>query len=187
MNYLKILTFLSIVPFLVSCSKEMTREDALKRIETYDINEAKAKYGNSLNVHKVTEVKKATGVFAEGGELYDNVKNYKSEEKDVTASLSGYFVTSSKISAYNSTSYKYLKVSFKASGSKGLVINVSSSDTSDKSGIKSKMKQTIYDNINDDGILLEETTYLYYSWSGAKEGEFEYSTSTKVVLLSEDN
>ena len=181
MRLVKLLTFIAVVPFLVSCSKEMNRDAALKRINEYKLDEAKTKYGDTLNIHVKTEVKKATGVFSETGELHEKVSKYTTSEKDDTATISSYFVTASKISGYNANSYKYLKISFKANGSKGLIINLNQSDEENKAGIISKMKQSIYDQINDDGILMEETVNFYYSWSGEKEGEFEYSSTVKVI------
>ena len=180
MRLYELIPLILTIPLTVACSKEMSREDALEILKNNKVETAVEKLGDTCEVHTVTEVKKATGVFAEGGSQYDRVKNYITEEKITTENTNKYFVTSAKISGYNSSSYKYLKVSFKKFGSNGLTINVSQSDERDNAGIIVKMKQSIYDAINDYGVLTEETTNFYFSYSGEQEGEFEYYSSIKV-------
>ena len=183
----KILFALISIPLLVSCSKEMSKDDASARLNKNTLEAATEKYGTTCKVDTKNELIKATGVFAEGGSQYEKVKKYISEEKSETANLSKYFVSASYLNRYDSKSYKYIKSSFKSSGSNGLTIKVDISDERNNDGIIVKMKESVYDSINDYGILLEEVGKLYFSWSGNQEGEFEYTYSSKITLTEVNN
>ena len=99
MRLVKCLSLLSIVPFLVSCGGEMTREQALERIESYNSDQVVEKYGEKCILTTENTLLKATGCFAEDGEDYDSVKRYITETKTSEVSTLTYFITSSKIAS----------------------------------------------------------------------------------------
>ena len=182
MRFIKCLSFLSIVPFLASCGGEMTREQALDKIANYDSDKAIEVLGASCLVTIENTLVKSTGCFAEGGSDYDAVKKYVTETKTKESSTLSYFITSSKIASYNTSSYKYLSVTYKNSGSNGFTIDVKQSDERDNTGLVTKMRETIHDVINDYGVLVEETLNIYFAYEGSKQGEFEFKTVTTITF-----
>ena len=185
MRLFKTISFLAAVTFLTSCSN-MSRDQAISRIKGYDSDKAIEIYGERVNVTKNNELIKATGCFAEGGAEYAKVEHYKTEVIQSTSKTLTYFITESKIAMYKNTSdsyYKFLSVDYKKSGNNGLVIDVHVSDERDNSGLYVKMTQSIHDVVDDYGILIEETTNFYFSYSGFEEGEFEYKSSVFISKI----
>ena len=182
MRIAKYISFLSIIPFLASCSGEMTRDQTLARIDTYDSSKAVEALGATCLMTTENTLIKSTGCFAEGGEDYESVKRYVTETISKEVSTLNYFMTASKIASYNTTSYKYLDVTYRKSGSNGITIDVKQSDERDNAGLITKMKESIHDVVNDYGVLVEETINLYFAYSGFKQGEFEFKSTAKITF-----